>query len=205
MPTYTVAGSAIGFAGGNYKSDAPMAAAKKAGRQLFRKVQSDDKYAKHKNKTTIKFVLRQKATGNPGKQFSYVVTQKKLKTPKIITRGNTEIKIEFAYDVSPVKLTEKEQRTMVGGDPNIPIDIASEPSNVNVSDEPPFQEQDLSTNVMDGYPSVDVSTADLKSEEPAYVYEMPENSGPGDANNNITAGGGKKKKVAKKPSAKRGK
>lgn len=122
MPTFTVAGSAIGFSGGNYKSETPMAAAKKAGRQLFLRIKNDTKYKKFKSKTSIKFVLRQKATGNPGKTHVYVVTQKKLKTPKTIKRGDVDIKIEFEYVVSPIKITDKEHKSMVGGEPQIPLE-----------------------------------------------------------------------------------
>ena len=112
--TFTIAGSGIGYKGGNYKSEFPMAAAKKAGRQLFLKLKKKD-FAKYKNKTTIKFILRQRIVGSPGKTYAYEVKRNKLKKPIIFKKGDVEIKIEFEYKVTIIKMNDKDATRMTGG------------------------------------------------------------------------------------------
>ena len=112
--TYTIAGSGIGYKGGNYVSAFPLPAAKKAGRQLFLKLNKPE-FSKYKKKTTIKFILRQRIRGAPGKTFAYEVTRHKLKTPKIFKKGNTEIKIEYEYNVKVINIDQKEAMRMTGG------------------------------------------------------------------------------------------
>lgn len=210
MPTYTIAGSGIGYSGGNYKSDSPIAAAKKAGRQLFRKINNDREYQKYKNKSDIKFILRQKASGVPGKTFGYMVTQKKLKSPKTITRGNIEIKIEYEYDVKPTRITDKEHVKMLGGDPNIPIDIVSDPTSYNDTNTNPFEEKDLAGPPMDA-PSIDSAAPEQTNNEPAQEGDASQQVGdtaaapdamPTEFTNNVV--GGAKRRSTKKTGNKKG-
>ena len=83
MPTFTIMGSGIGYIGGNYKNDVPYLAAKKAGKALFKKLENP-KYAKHKNRKSIKFVIRMKDRYGPGKTYAYQVIREKLKKPILI-------------------------------------------------------------------------------------------------------------------------
>jgi hypothetical protein len=112
--TFTIAGSGIGFKGGNYISHFPLQAAKKAGRQLFLKLAKPE-FSKYKSKTSIKFILRERVRGKPGKTYAYEVSRKKLKKPIIIKKDNKEIKIEFEYKVDIIKIDNNEAMRMTGG------------------------------------------------------------------------------------------
>ena len=112
--TFTIAGSGIGYKGGNYVSHYPLQAAKKAGRQLFLKLAKPE-FSKYKNKTSIKFILRERVRGKAGKTYAYEVSRKKLKKPIIIKKDNKEIKIEFEYKVDIIKIDNNEAMRMTGG------------------------------------------------------------------------------------------
>jgi hypothetical protein len=107
-------GSGIGYAGGNYKNDQPGQAAKKAGKALFKKL-TLRKFAKYKNKTSIKFVLRMRDRRSAGKTYSYMVTREKLPKPIIMKKGNTEYEIKYKYNIESCDLTSAEVKTMTGG------------------------------------------------------------------------------------------
>lgn len=89
--SFTVQSSSISKEGGTYISTAPLNAAKKAARQLFNKSTSNSK--------TIRFVLREMTRGSAKKTYKYVATKKKLRTPKTVTRGNTNVTLEYEYEV----------------------------------------------------------------------------------------------------------
>lgn len=114
MPTFTIMGSGIGYMGGNYKNEQPSQAAKKAAKALFKKLK-ERKYAKYKNKTSIKFVLRMRDRSGPGKTYAYLATQIKLKKPLVVKRGDVEYTVQYDYKIEPCNLAEKEVRTMTLG------------------------------------------------------------------------------------------
>jgi hypothetical protein len=103
--TFTISGSDIGFAGGNYKASAPGAAGKKAARQLFRLVEKDPKFAKYKSQKTIKFLLRETTRDSAKKSFYYESSMNKLKEPIILERNGVQIKIERQISVFACKDT----------------------------------------------------------------------------------------------------
>ena len=114
MPTFTIMGSGIGYIGGNYKNDQPGQAAKKAGKALFKKL-TLSKYAKYKNKTSIKFVLRMRDRHTAGKTYAYMVTREKLPKPLLMKKGNVEYEIKYKYNIESCNLTSAEVKTMTGG------------------------------------------------------------------------------------------
>jgi hypothetical protein len=107
-------GSGIGYIGGNYKNDQPGQAAKKAGKALFKKL-TLRKFAKYKNKTSIKFVLRMRDRHSAGKTYSYMVTREKLPKPLVMKKGNVEYEIKYKYNIESCDLTSAEVKTMTGG------------------------------------------------------------------------------------------
>ncbi len=82
--TFTIQASEIGFSGGEYKSDIPSKAAKKAANRLFELVSKNDAYKKFSDLTSIKFILREKSKGSDKKTFFYDATKKDLRSPKYI-------------------------------------------------------------------------------------------------------------------------
>ena len=107
-------GSGIGYVGGNYKNVQPGQAAKKAGKALFKKL-TLRKFAKYKNKTSIKFVLRMRDRHSAGKTYSYMVTREKLPKPLLMKKGNVEYEIKYKYNIESCDLTSAEVKTMTGG------------------------------------------------------------------------------------------
>jgi len=75
-------------------ASAPLAAGRKAARQLFKD---------NKAKKTIHFSLRETSQESKKKMFFYVASKVTLDKPKIITRGDSEIKITTEYKVSSCK------------------------------------------------------------------------------------------------------
>ena len=114
MPTFTIMGSGIGYIGGNYKNDVPYLAAKKAGKALFKKLENP-KYAKHKNRKSIKFVIRMKDRHSPGKTYSYQVVREKLKKPILIKVKNTEYYVRYNYVIKACDLSKKQKKILLGG------------------------------------------------------------------------------------------
>lgn len=82
--TFTIQSSEIGFAGGNYKSDAPGKAAKKAAKRIFKLIESESKYHSFASHDKIKFFLREKTQGSDKKVYVYETSMEKLKTPKVV-------------------------------------------------------------------------------------------------------------------------
>lgn len=114
MYIYTIIGSNIGYIGGNYKSDNVLSAANKAGKYLFKKLE-DPKYAKHKNRKSIKFILRMKDKKGSGKIYSYQVIKQKLKKPILIKVKNTKYYVKFNYVIKTCNLSKKEKKILLGG------------------------------------------------------------------------------------------
>jgi hypothetical protein len=111
-------GSGIGYSGGNYKNEQPGQAAKKAGKALFKKL-TLRKYAKYKNRPTIKFVLRMRDRHSAGKTYSYMVTRVKLAKPLLIKKGPVEYEVKYDYKIETCNLSPVEVKTMTGGDCSI--------------------------------------------------------------------------------------
>jgi hypothetical protein len=108
-------GSGIGYSGGNYKNEQPGQAAKKAGKALFKKL-TLRKFAKYKNRPSIKFVLRMRDRHSAGKTYSYMVTRIKLPKPLLIKKGDIEYEVKFDYKIETCNLTTVEVKTMTGGE-----------------------------------------------------------------------------------------
>lgn len=97
--TFTIQGSDLGYNGGHYKSASPMAAARKAAKQLFRMIENKKKdpklskyhsFASHKD---IKFLLRETTQGSSKDTYYYQAHVEKLKEPVEIVRGDITITI----------------------------------------------------------------------------------------------------------------
>jgi hypothetical protein len=82
--TFTIQASEIGFVGGEYKSDSPSKAAKKAAKRIFQLVSKVDEYKKYASRDSLKFILREKTTGSEKKTYFYETSVKNLKSPKYI-------------------------------------------------------------------------------------------------------------------------
>jgi hypothetical protein len=76
------------FKGGLYKSRNPGAAVKKAFRELCR-------VKKIRGVCTLIITLRETTQGKPKKHFSYRLHRHKLKIPKVVKIGNTEVVYEY--------------------------------------------------------------------------------------------------------------
>lgn len=93
--SFTVVAANHGKNGGRYLSATPMAAAKKAGRQLFNEAK--------KTIRTIHFVVRETTRGSAKKEFKYVITKHKLAKPKTIERGGVKVHVHHEYAISADK------------------------------------------------------------------------------------------------------
>lgn len=82
--SFTIQSSEIGFSGGEYKSDIPSKAAKKAAKRIFKLIATEDGYKQYASRETIKFLLREKTRGSEKKSYYYETSIKDLKQPKII-------------------------------------------------------------------------------------------------------------------------
>ena len=76
------------FRGGLYKSRNPQAAAKKAFRELCR-------VKRIRGVCTLVITIKETTQGSPKKAFSYKLNRHKLKVPKVIKIGNTEVVYEY--------------------------------------------------------------------------------------------------------------
>lgn len=87
--SFTVEKSDAGATGGRYISSSPYGAASKAARIILRE----------KKASKVKLTLRETTRGGKGKEYDYICTKEKLSKPKVIKRGDTEIKITHVYKV----------------------------------------------------------------------------------------------------------
>ena len=78
-------------AGGCYKSEEPLAAAKKAARQLFKKAPAKTR--------KVHFTLRETTRGSGKEEFKYVATKKKLAKPVEVKFGDNKVMINHEYEV----------------------------------------------------------------------------------------------------------
>lgn len=101
--SFTVSESSIGFSGGRYISKTPEAAAKKAGRQLFRKKEAAG-LLKRSKAPKITFVVsettREKAGVRRTEPRKYTVTRIQKAKPDVFVRGGVEIVVNFDYKVT---------------------------------------------------------------------------------------------------------
>lgn len=89
--SFTIVTSDVNDEGGRYMGKTPMNAAHKASRQLFRKT----------TKNLIRFVIKETSRSHDKKTYSYVATREQLREPKVVLRGNKEIKYSVVYSVKP--------------------------------------------------------------------------------------------------------
>lgn len=75
--------------GGLYKGKIPCVVAKKVARKLLQQG----------NDTSVNFSIRETTKDSPMKTFNYVGTKKTLNPPKMIKRGDVEIRITTEYNV----------------------------------------------------------------------------------------------------------
>lgn len=101
LRNFKVAGSGIDFEGGQYRSATPMEAAKKAGSNLFRRMENNTKYKRYRNKrSSIKFILRETTRGSDKKSYYYEVKRTKKQTPVTYKIGDKVITVTWDYMVS---------------------------------------------------------------------------------------------------------
>lgn len=81
---FTIQASEIGFQGGEYKSDIPSKAAKKAGKRIYKEINSTPSLKKYASHDSIKFILREKTVDSEKKTFFYEASIKNLAKPKVI-------------------------------------------------------------------------------------------------------------------------
>lgn len=96
---FKVIGSGIGFEGGRYKGDTPEQAGRKAGRSLWRKVETESKYKQFDKGIVIKFILAETTQGSNKKTYSYKVEKKKKPVPKTVTLNGATFVSNFSYVV----------------------------------------------------------------------------------------------------------
>lgn len=103
--TFTIQGSDLGFEGGRYKGVSPMAAGRKAAKQLFRMIENKDskadwkKYARFAHFKVIKFIIRESTRGSAKDTFFYEATVTPLKTPRVIERNGVQITVTKQINV----------------------------------------------------------------------------------------------------------
>ena len=85
------------FKGGLYKSRNPAAAAKKAFRELCR-------VKRIRGVCTLIIILRETTQGSTKKTFSYKLNRHKLKIPKLIKIGNTEVVYEYESTAKSIEV-----------------------------------------------------------------------------------------------------
>ena len=78
---------------GLYKGKLPGQAASKAARKIF------EMFPRKKN---IEFTIRETTSDSNKKEYKYTATKSVLKKPKIIKKGDVEIKITKEYNVKRV-------------------------------------------------------------------------------------------------------
>lgn len=96
---FTVEASDVNITGGRYKAKSPYNAAAKAARILFKEQTG--------KKTKIRFFLRETTRDGSGKVFEYIGVKSALSEPKIVVRGDAEIKITHSYSVKSCKVETK--------------------------------------------------------------------------------------------------
>lgn len=89
--TFTIETSENHVTGGHFTSSVPYNAAKKASRKLF----SEGKTKHHE----LRFTLRETTAGSAKKEFHYVAMKHVLPEPRVIKRGDVEIKVTTEYKV----------------------------------------------------------------------------------------------------------
>lgn len=88
--SFTIDSSQTKSKGGRFISADPGSAAKKAARRLFRETPK---------RQQIRFALRETTRGSDRGLFYYSATKSKLSSPIVVKRGDSEIRIEYSYDV----------------------------------------------------------------------------------------------------------
>jgi RNA 3'-terminal phosphate cyclase len=94
---FKVQGSTIGFKGGRYTGKTPVQAAKKAAKSLFKRLDTQGAFAKYKDTTKIKLMIRETTRGHVNDVYYYEATRDKLSTPIIIQRNGVTVEIKYDY------------------------------------------------------------------------------------------------------------
>lgn len=97
---FKVAGSGIGFEGGRYSGETPEQAARKAGRQLWRKVETESEYKRFDKTSVLKFILVETTQGSSKRTYSYKVEKKRKPAPEKIALNGVTFVSNFDYKVS---------------------------------------------------------------------------------------------------------
>lgn len=122
--TYTVEESHINVTGGRYKSNSPMAAARKAATKLFKKAQEK---ASSKSLKKISFSIRETTSGSDKKIFAYVATRVKLAQPlvrvingkEIVNKFKTEVKADKKANAAAKKAEQKRKQPVAKASPKV--------------------------------------------------------------------------------------
>lgn len=96
--SFKVDWSSIAAIGGRYKGDTPEQAAKKAGRQLFKRTKTP---ADSIQFSIVETTLR---SNTRGKVHKYVMRMTKKKTPVKAVRGGVEVTYNFDYTIQALKV-----------------------------------------------------------------------------------------------------
>ena len=91
---FTVVESDINIEGGRYVAKSPIAAAKKAARQLFLKAPA--------SKAAIRFTIRETTIGSGKPHFSYSAHKKRLDEPKTRRINDVEITYTHTYVIKAI-------------------------------------------------------------------------------------------------------
>jgi secreted Zn-dependent insulinase-like peptidase len=97
--TFTIESSEVDVTGGRFTGKAPYNVAAKVARSLFK-----DLKGKNKKKTEIRFAIRETTRGSDNKTFHYIGTKKTLPEPKVVVRGDVELKIEHVYHIKSCRV-----------------------------------------------------------------------------------------------------
>jgi hypothetical protein len=94
---FRVQGSTIGFKGGRYVGKTPVQAAKKAAKSLFKRLDTQAAFAKYKDVSKIKLMIRETTRGHINDVYYYEATRDKLSTPVVIQRNGVTVEIKYDY------------------------------------------------------------------------------------------------------------
>jgi hypothetical protein len=89
--TFTIESSENHVTGGHFTGSIPSGAARKAARKLFKEGKD--------NKHELNFTLRETTAGSKKKEFHYIAIKHVLDEPRVIKRGDVEIKVSVEYKV----------------------------------------------------------------------------------------------------------
>jgi hypothetical protein len=98
--SFKVEWSSSNATGGRYKGDTPEQAAKKAGRQLFKRVDGKVESIKF---TIVETTLR---SNTRGKMHTYMMKMTQKKKPVVAVRGGVEVTYNYDYTIQAIKAAD---------------------------------------------------------------------------------------------------